>query len=82
MPAPAVDRERLAQIRRSIFGSRLRQIRVAKGLTQAEVATRAHLGRTFYNQLEGGKHSTTIDRLWDLADALDVQVADLFREPR
>lgn len=79
--ATSDDRTRLMRIRRAAFGSRLRQLRASRGMTQETVARRAQMDRSFYSQLESGTHSMAIDRLWDLAAALDVPVADLFREP-
>lgn len=74
MSAPA----ELRQVRREEFGRRLRELRIARGMTQEQVALAAGLDRAFYVDLENAKHSVLVDRLYDIADALGVGSADLF----
>lgn len=74
--ADAAERAR----RRREFGSRLRELRQAAGMTQETVALEAGLDRSFYVQLEGGKRTVSVERLWDIATALSVDVTVLFRE--
>lgn len=38
------------------------------------------MDRSFYVELETAVHSTTVDRVCELAAALGVPVADLFRD--
>ena len=38
------------------------------------------MDRSFYVQLESAQHSVLVDRLYDVAEALGVTVADLFSE--
>ncbi len=63
------------------FGERLRELRAQAGLTQAQVAERAAIERAFYVRLETGRHSMLIDRVWDLAAALEVPPSALFEPP-
>ena len=70
--------EDLRQQRRVAFGQRLRELRLAAGLTQEQVAIRAGLDRAFYVDLENARHGVQVDRLYDIADALGVSCADLF----
>jgi transcriptional regulator with XRE-family HTH domain len=67
--------------RRNLFGERLRNERTQVGLTQEALALKAGLDRSFYVEIETARHSVTLDRVWDLADALDVPVAQLFDDP-
>lgn len=68
--------------RRSVvasFGSRLRQLRSAAGLRQAELAERADLASETISRMETGKWpNTTIEVAERLADALGVSITDLF----
>lgn len=64
--------------RRAAFGARLRELRTSAGLTQERLAERAGFDRSFYVEVERGKHSLLLDRVFDLADALEVDVSDLF----
>jgi transcriptional regulator with XRE-family HTH domain len=50
-------------------------------LTQEALALKAGLDRSFYVEIETARHSVTLDRVWDLADALGVPVAQLFDDP-
>lgn len=46
-------------------------------MTQEKVALAAGLDRSFYVEVETGKHSLTVDRLFAIADALDATAASL-----
>lgn len=63
------------------FGTALREARQAAGLTQEAVAHAAGMDRSFYNEVELAVHSTTLDRICELADVLGVSVADLVSAP-
>lgn len=75
---PETD-DRIAQRRKS-FGGHLRRMRTGVGLSQTAVASRAGLDRSFYAEVESGKHSVSVDRLYDIAEALGVAVRDLFAD--
>jgi transcriptional regulator with XRE-family HTH domain len=65
------------QQRRAAFGRRLRTLREQAGLTQTALAAAAGLDRSFYNEVETGRHSISVDRAYALADALGVRLACL-----
>lgn len=81
MSMPEDERARLQRIRRATLGSRLRQLRAARNLSQEAVARRAGMDRSFYTRIETGALSPRVDRLWDIAAVFGVPVAELFREP-
>ena len=54
------------------MAANLRRTRESRGLTQEGLALEAGLDRSFLADLEAGRHSCMIDRLYDLAAALDV----------
>lgn len=68
--------ERTATRRRQL-GDTIRATRLAAGLTQEKAAIAAGLDRSFYVEVETGKHSLTVDRLFAIADALNVPAARL-----
>ena len=68
------------QERRETFGLRLRELRVKQGLTQEQVALAAGLDRAFYVDLENAKHGVQVDRIYDIAYALGVEVSVLFTQ--
>jgi transcriptional regulator with XRE-family HTH domain len=66
---------------REIFASNLRTIRLAKGLSQEELAHRADIHRTYVSSLERCQYSATIDMVDSLAGILGVEAADLLKKP-
>lgn len=79
---PEGDEDRLKRIRRAGLGSRLRQLRAARGLSQEALARRAGIDRSFYSRVETGTMSPTVDKLYDIAAALQIHVSELFRDPQ
>ncbi len=79
MVGPRISPETLRH--RFEFGERLRELRGQAELTQAEVAERAGLEPSFYRKLENARHSVLVDRVWDLAAALEVPPSALFEPP-
>jgi len=60
-----------------IFGAHLRELRLARGLTQAQLAERADTNTMFISKIERGVTTPTIGTLVRLAKALESRVADL-----
>lgn len=56
----------------SRLGSRLRQLRLDAGLTQAELAERTGIHRPNIARVEAGRHTPSLDTLARLADAIGV----------
>ncbi len=59
----------------------MRHMRREKGLSQQELADLAGVGQDSISAIETGKHEPHPRTLRKLAEALDVEVADFFREP-
>lgn len=59
---------------------RLRALRERRGWTQEELAERARLSVSFVSLLERGERGPSHDTLLQVAEALEVPLADLFRE--
>ncbi|MFF7717683.1 helix-turn-helix domain-containing protein [Streptomyces sp. NPDC007988] len=64
-------------IRRAV-GLRLRELRADAGRTQAGHAGQAGGDRAYYVNVENGKNDISLDKIVALADALGVEVAELF----
>jgi transcriptional regulator with XRE-family HTH domain len=62
------------------LGLTIAYYRKLKGYTQIELAEAVELSRTHISNIEAPKAKTSIslDRLFDIADALDIPVKDLF----
>lgn len=62
------------------FGRRVRHLRQAREMSQERLADIAGFHRTIIGFIERGDREVGISKLWPLADALGVTVADLFVE--
>jgi transcriptional regulator with XRE-family HTH domain len=62
---------------RAAFGRRLRRIRLQRGLSQEQLASLAHLDRTYVSSCEAGRRNATIRTIARLSAALDVDVSAL-----
>lgn len=62
------------------LGRRVRQLREALRLTQEEFARRCGISVSFASLLERGERSPSYETLLTIARALEVPVADLFRD--
>ena len=60
------------------IGARIKELRIAKGLTQEELADRAELSKGFISQLERDLTSPSIATLEDILLCLGVSVSDFF----
>jgi transcriptional regulator with XRE-family HTH domain len=60
------------------FGRRVRERRVALGLSQEDLAERADLDRTYISGIERGLRNVSLLNITRLASALRVKVRDLF----
>jgi transcriptional regulator with XRE-family HTH domain len=60
---------------------RLRELRLANGLTLREVAARSHLDVSTLSRLESGQRRLVLDHLPPLADALGVSTDELLSPP-
>ena len=66
--------------RRLHFGGNVRQFRQEQGLSQEALADLAGLDRKTVNRIEQGVHSARLDNVWLIADALNVDISQLFRD--
>lgn len=62
------------------IGSKLKSIRVLKGLTQEELADRAELSKGFISQVERNLTSPSIATLMDILQCLGTTTAEFFNE--
>lgn len=62
------------------IGSKLKELRVLKGLTQEELADRAELSKGFISQLERNLTSPSIATLTDILQCLGTSLGEFFEE--
>ena len=66
---------------REIFGTNLRRLRHASGLSQEELAHRAGINRNYVGLLERAANSPTLDTIERLAEELAVDPVRFFEKP-
>lgn len=73
-----MDYKRINEFR--LLGLTIAYYRKLRGLTQAELAEATNLTRTHISNIEApnGKTSISLNKLFDIADVLEVPVKDLF----
>jgi transcriptional regulator with XRE-family HTH domain len=62
------------------FSARLKELRAARGMTQADLAKAAGVTETYIGKLEAGRAAPGIDMVARLAKGLSTTVADLLPE--
>lgn len=62
------------------IGSKLKELRVLKGLTQEELADRAELSKGFISQVERDLTSPSIATLMDILQCLGTSLGEFFNE--
>ena len=60
------------------FGDKVKQLRLARGLSQEGLANEANLDRTYIPGIEKGERNVSITVVEKLAIALQVDIRELF----
>ena len=66
---------------REVFATNLRRWRNARGLSQDDLAYEAGVSRSYLSQLEKGSFYASLKVIGRLAEALEVEPAELLRMP-
>jgi transcriptional regulator with XRE-family HTH domain len=61
------------------FGKNLKKIRLSQGFTQEDLANTAEISISQIQRIEYGEINTTIASSKAIADALEIEVAELFQ---
>ena len=64
---------------RELFGRNVRRARKRAGMSQAALATKVGVDRAHMSLMERGLQNVTLLTLWHVAQALDVEPAELLR---
>ena len=72
------NRDAIIRQARTALGSRLREIRESRGMTQTAVAKQAGLSRSYYAQVEHARQAISVDRAFAVASVLGVEMTELF----
>lgn len=64
------------------FGARVRELRLARGLSQEQLALDAKMDRTYVNSVEHGRRNVSLVNIVRLAQSLKVEPGELFTPPK
>lgn len=59
---------------------KIKNIRIKKGLTQADVANELHLSPDAYTKIERGVNMLSVERLFKISEIIDVGVIELLSD--
>jgi transcriptional regulator with XRE-family HTH domain len=62
------------------FGLKIKHLRNELSISQEELAHRSELHRTYLSSVELGKRNISIRNIEKLANALDVNIIELFKD--
>ena len=62
------------------FGKRIKELRIAKGLSQEKFALKIGMDRTYYSSVESGRRNISLLNIKKIADGLEITMSDLFKE--
>lgn len=62
------------------FGEKVRQLRLAKKLSQEALALESGIDRTYISDIEKGERNVSITIIEKLAIALNVSISSMFEE--
>lgn len=65
---------------REVFAGNLRRLRHAKGMSQDDLAYEAEISLSYLSQLEKGAFYASLKIIGKIAQALDVQPAELLKD--
>jgi len=60
------------------FGQRLRELRLARGLSQGKLAFKSGIHRTYLGSIERGERNPSLKNIAAIAEALGVSLSQLF----
>ena len=60
------------------FGSRIQELRKKNNLTQSELAEKIGLSTNFIGMVERGERNTSVDKIFKLAKAFNMSLAQFF----
>ncbi len=61
------------------FGKKVKLFRIEKGWSQEKLALTADLDRTYIPSIEKGERNVSIEVIYKLAKALNIDVIDFFK---
>lgn len=56
------------------MGKRIKELRIEKGWTGIKMSTRIGIDQSYYSKIEKGKHEIKLEKLYEIANILDVSL--------
>ena len=63
---------------KELIGKRIQELRKRQGLSQEQVAAKAEINSNYLSRIECGKENPTLDMLIKLANALKIEIWEMF----
>lgn len=63
-----------------LFGNKVREIRTSKHMSQEELAYKASISPAHLGQIERAQKNPMLNTIWQISNALDVPIHELFSE--
>src|SRR4030042_5641780 len=63
---------------KKLIGMRIKEIRRSKGLSQEQLAEKADINSKYLSRMERGRENPTLDMFIKLADALEIEMWEMF----
>ncbi len=61
------------------FATRIKEIRISKGLSQEKFALKIDMDRTYYASVESGKRNISLKNIQKIADGFEMSLEELFK---
>lgn len=62
------------------FATRIKEIRISKGLSQEKFALKIDMDRTYYASVESGKRNISLKNIQKIADGFEMSLEELFKK--
>jgi len=72
------EKTQIGSLEVATIGSRLRELRKERGLTQAELARQIGIQQSDLSRMEKGEYRVSLDNLFKILGVFDLDLADFF----
>ena len=62
------------------FGNKIKELRLEKGYSQEELASRANIDRTYVSDIEKGERNVSLKIIEKLAISFEKEIYELFKD--
>jgi len=73
------SKDRIYDAAKSLFGSNVKRVRKSQNLSQEELGLKINADQAYISRIEAGVLNPTIETIADIAEALNIDIVDLFQ---